>query len=52
MGERGKKKEGEEKRTREGKRGWFKLVRQINRQTDMADIPNMILYGDSPCIFS
>ena len=29
-----KKKEGEEKREREGKRGWFKLVRQINRQTN------------------
>ena len=50
-GKRGKK-EGEEKREREGKRGWFKFVRQVNRQTDMADVPNMILYGDSPCILS
>lgn len=51
--EEGKKRGGgEEGEGGKEKRGWFKFVRQINRQTDMADVPNMILYGDSPCILS
>ena len=51
--EEGKKRGGgEEGEGGKEKRGWFKLVRQVNRQTNMADVPNMILYGDSPCIFS